>query len=60
LFWSASPGRTYQVQYKHEVNDTSWNNFPGTVTATETTASRFDDSAGANANRFYRVVLVAQ
>ncbi len=60
LFWCAAPGRTYLVQYRNEVNDTSWNNLPGTVTATGTTASRLDDTIGATTNRSYRVVLVAQ
>jgi hypothetical protein len=58
VFWSAVPGRSYQIQFRNELADTTWTSLPGTVIATNTTASKFDDTGGS-AHRFYRVMLVA-
>lgn len=58
VLWSAVPGRTYRIQYKDDLSDAVWTNLPGTAIATATTASKSDDTAGANVQRFYRVMLV--
>lgn len=57
VIWSAVPGRSYQIQFKNNLADTAWTNLPGTVIATDTTASKLDDTAGS-AYRFYRVMLL--
>jgi hypothetical protein len=58
IYWSAVPGRTYQIQYKNDLPGAAWLTLPGTVLATDTTASRRDDSTLNQPNRFYRVVAV--
>lgn len=57
LLWSAVPGKTYRVQFKNNVTDASWTELPGIVTASSTTASAEDSTAGSASHRFYRVVL---
>jgi WD40 repeat protein len=57
VFWSAVPGRTYQIEYKNDLNDAAWTHLPGSVIASDTTASKLDDTAGS-AYRFYRVMLL--
>lgn len=59
VYWSAVSGRTYQVQYKDSVSDTSWLSLPGTVIAADATAAKVDNTATTSPNRFYRVMLVA-
>ena len=58
LVWSASPGRTYRIQFKESVNDADWSELGASMTAVGTTASAVDESASAHPNRFYRVLLV--
>ncbi len=58
LVWSASPGRTYRVQFKDGLSDDSWREVPTTVTANGTTANWVDDASPMTRGRFYRVVLV--
>ena len=57
LSWSAIPGRTYQVQYKTDLNEAEWNDFGAPITAHDLTIT-IDDLIGANARRFYRVGLL--
>lgn len=57
LIWSAIPGVSYRVQFKASLDESSWNDVPGDVTATETTAMKVDAS-GIHTQRFYRVVTV--
>ena len=57
LIWVATPGKTYRVQFKENLQDIGWNHLPGEVLATGTTSSMLDNSALAS-HRFYRVVLV--
>jgi Tol biopolymer transport system component len=59
VYWNAVAGRTYQVQFKNRLQDSSWTNLPGAVTATGETASKSDTTIGSDVARFYRVVLVA-
>ncbi len=59
LVWSASPGRTYRVQFRNGLSDDSWREVPATVTANGTTAN-WVDSSPAIRDRYYRVVLAAE
>jgi len=59
VFWSAVPGKTYQLQYRNSLSDSAWTNLPGTVMANGTTAFKLDPARGANSQGFYRVVLVS-
>jgi len=54
--WSSVSGASYQVQYKNDLNDTSWN-ILGAVTATGSTASIIDTNNPPARMRFYRVVV---
>src|SRR5207244_13108936 len=42
VFWSAVPGKTYQLQYRNSLSDSAWTNLPGTVMANGTTAFKLD------------------
>ena len=55
--WSAIAGKNYQVQYKSELNELTWNSLPGTVAATGSTATKTDVLVSGN-QRYYRVVLL--
>ena len=57
ILWYAVPGRAYRVQYKNSVTDPEWTDLPSIVTATSTTGSATDLTAGAEAHRYYRVLL---
>jgi len=56
LTWSAEPGRTYQLQYKHDWTSVNWTVL-GTVIATGATLS-FADPNNSDPWRVYRVVLL--
>jgi hypothetical protein len=58
ILWSAVPGKTYRVQFKHSATEASWTALPGVFTASSTTAGAEDNAAGEASQRFYRVVLV--
>jgi Tol biopolymer transport system component len=58
LFWGAVPGKTYRVEYKNDLNETTWGAFPNLVTATSSTASATDTTSAFGRSRFYRVVAV--
>lgn len=60
ILWSAVPGQSYQVQFKDGVNDAEWTTLPGTITASSATGQHQDTSAGATAQRFYRVVVARE
>jgi len=57
ITWPAAPGKTYQVQFKNDLSDASWQNFTGNVTLMGNQGSAYDlvPSAG---QRFYRVVIM--
>ncbi len=55
--WSAIAGKSYRVQFKAELTETTWNDLAGEVTATEATATKTDTSVSGD-RRFYRVALV--
>jgi autotransporter-associated beta strand protein len=54
--WSSVNGISYQVQYKNDLNDTTWN-ILGSLTATGSTATIIDTNNPPAAMRFYRVVV---
>jgi len=58
LLWSATPGKTYQVEFKDNLNSNGWEELGDPITATSTTATQFDPSTPPDARRFYRVRLV--
>jgi uncharacterized repeat protein (TIGR03803 family) len=55
--WSAATGQNYQAQFKTNLNQNSWNNLGGTVTAVNSRATN-SDSMGLNQRRFYRIGLL--
>ena len=58
LTWLSLSGRTYRVQYKPSLSVTGWNDLSGDVTATNSTASKADNTLNNVTNRFYRVGLL--
>jgi uncharacterized repeat protein (TIGR03803 family) len=56
LTWSALAGQTYQLQFKTNLNQMSWNNLGSVITATNSTATALD-SIGPDPQRFYRVKI---
>ncbi|MGA3142677.1 MAG: choice-of-anchor tandem repeat GloVer-containing protein [Verrucomicrobiota bacterium] len=56
LTWSALAGQTYQLQFKTNLNQTSWNNLGSVIIATNSTATALD-SIGPDPQRFYRVKI---
>jgi uncharacterized repeat protein (TIGR03803 family) len=54
--WDAFAGKSYQVQYKSDLNVPNWSDLSPAITATNSTVSVTNDPAGA-AQRFYRVTL---
>jgi hypothetical protein len=54
--WDAFPGKSYQVQYKSDLNLPNWSDLSPALTATNGTVSVTNDATGA-AQRFYRVAL---
>ena len=56
LVWDSSPGVTYTLQCKANVQDPIWIDIPGNVTATGNTASK-TDAVGPTVRRFYRVLV---
>lgn len=55
LTWTTVPGRTYQLQYRTPADHGTWTNSGAPIIATDATASA-DDTVGATAQRFYRVI----
>ena len=56
--WTTVAGLTYQVQYKTNLQQTSWINLGGPLVATTNTLSMSDTNAiSLSPSRFYRVVI---
>lgn len=55
ISWPATPGQNYQVQFKTQVEELTWQTLEGNIVITDGTASMQDTSAGAE-QRIYRVV----
>jgi hypothetical protein len=56
LTWTAVAGRSYQVQFKDNLDAMNWTNLGDPILALGTTASATDNVSGAR-QRFYRVIL---
>ena len=56
ITWAAVSNGTYRVQYKSDLNTTTWNDLIGDITANTNTAFKADFLTGTN--RFYRVRVV--
>jgi hypothetical protein len=57
LYWYATPGSSYQVQYASKLPVSNWQNLGSTTTATNVLMS-FTDPVATQGPRFYRVVTV--
>lgn len=57
ITWPTAPGKTYQVQFKNDLNDSSWQNLDGNVVLQGNQAV-LPDSVSAIGQKFYRVVIV--
>ena len=57
ITWPTAPGKSYQVQFKHDLSDASWQNLNSNVILLGNTACIYDP-APATSRRFYRVVIV--
>jgi hypothetical protein len=57
LTWNAVSGISYRIQYKADLNQSTWNDLPGDVTANGSSASK-TDSSGLVAQRFYRILVL--
>ena len=55
LSWFVTPGRSYRVQFKADLQDASWQDLSSQITITGNRAYVNDSSPG-NTQRFYRVV----
>jgi len=58
LSWNAVVGRTYRVQYKSVLSESSWTILAGDITADGTTATKVDGSLNGARQRYYRIVLL--
>jgi hypothetical protein len=58
LTWTAEMDHSYRVQFKDDLSDSPWIDFPGDVTATSDVASKSDVSLGVGRQRFYQVRLM--
>jgi hypothetical protein len=56
LEWGTTPGRTYRVQYKDNIDDAQWSNFGQPLLAETETLSITDDMS-AHPKRFYRLKI---
>jgi hypothetical protein len=57
ITWSATPSRTYRLQYLGSLGSTNWQEVPADVTAAGATATTSDNLTGVS-SRFYRIRLV--
>jgi len=55
LWWTASPGRIYRVQYRDDLSTGAWNDLQNDLFATNSVCSA-TDAMGSIGQRFYRVV----
>jgi hypothetical protein len=57
ITWQALAGKNYRVQYKNDLNASTWNNLSGDVTATSGLASKVDPFGSAT-ERYYQVIIL--
>jgi hypothetical protein len=58
LAWEGRPGQAYRVAYKNSLTDAGWTDISGDISATESTVSWSDSTAGEASQRFYLVYEV--
>jgi len=58
ITWSVQAGKTYQMQFKDNLNEPQWRTFGDSQTPTAPTLSLTDNSALNARQRFYRLLLV--
>ncbi|MBI4664028.1 MAG: glycoside hydrolase family 9 protein [Verrucomicrobia bacterium] len=58
LTWASQPGRIYRVAYKTSVNDASWIDLAGNITATGSKTSWTDRDANKFSQRVYVVYVI--
>jgi hypothetical protein len=54
--WAVQTGRTYQLQFKNDLNELNWQNVGPTVMATDAELALTDEPPSAVTQRFYRLV----
>lgn len=57
LTWDTIPGRSYRLQFKDDLDQETWDDLGGDVTATAATASRTDEN-GFTGPRYYRILAL--
>ena len=57
LTWQTTPGHTYRVELKNDLNDSSWTPLSGDMTAAGVSMSVSLDITGAP-ERFYRILMI--
>jgi uncharacterized repeat protein (TIGR03803 family) len=57
LTWTATVGQGYQMLYKTNLNENTWNNLNNSLTATNPIMTTFD-AIGPDPQRFYRILLL--
>ena len=57
MTWSATVGQSYQLLYKTDLNQPTWNNLNNSLTATNPIMTTFD-AMGPDQQRFYRILLL--
>jgi hypothetical protein len=57
LIWSASPGRTYQLQFKEDAGESPWIDLGAPVVSVGSTGTAFDLAGDEIEKRFYRVSI---
>ena len=57
MTWSATVGQSYQMLYKTNLNQTTWNNLNNSLTATNPIMTTFN-AIGPDPQRFYRIYLL--
>jgi Tol biopolymer transport system component len=55
ISWPVIPGRSYHLQYKHNLNDPDWQDITGGISLVGNTGY-FNDPTPASDQRFYRIV----
>lgn len=55
ITWASTPGKTYRLQRKSNLND-AWSNSGGTVNASSGATTSTTDTIGSNIRQFYRIL----
>ena len=55
--WTSTPGATYRLLSKEDLEDAAWQNLSGNIVADSQTTSWIDGTAPGNPTRFYLILL---